>query len=71
MRLRDEHSASNRADQIIDILKVGGTLGIKDIVANLPQYSEKMVQRELALLVGAGRVQKMGAKRWSKYQAVL
>lgn len=61
---------SGRREQIIDILKLGGTLGIKDIAANVPQYSEKMVQRELADLVTAGRVQKLGAKRWSKYRAV-
>ncbi len=63
-------SGTARADQIMDILKLGGTLGIKDIVANIPQYSEKMVQRELAELTQIGRVKKVGAKRWSRYQAV-
>lgn len=63
-------SGTARADQIMDILKLGGTLGIKDIVANIPQYSEKMVQRELAELTRVGRVKKVGAKRWSRYQAV-
>jgi hypothetical protein len=57
-----------RADQILDILKLGGELGIKDISANLPQYSEKMVQRELAELVRVGKVGKGGAKRWSRYR---
>jgi hypothetical protein len=66
----ESSSTSTRAEQIMDILKLGGTLGIKDISANLPQYSEKMVQRELAALTDSGRVKKMGAKRWSKYQAV-
>ena len=61
---------STRADQIMDILKVGGILGIKDISVNLPQYSEKMIQRELADLVSAQRVTKLGAKRWSKYHVV-
>lgn len=61
---------TGRADRIMDILKLGGTLGIKDVAANLPQYSEKMIQRELADLVDSGRVQKIGAKRWSKYRAV-
>lgn len=57
-----------RAGQILDILKLGGSLGIKDIAANLPQYSEKMIQRELASLVASRAVEKSGEKRWSKYR---
>ena len=64
----DESTA--RTGQIMDILRLGGTLGIKDISANLPQYSEKMIQRELALLVTSGRVQKAGEKRWSRYKVM-
>ena len=60
--------STQRAERIIDILKSGGILGIRDISANLPQYSEKMIQRELADLVEAGKVRKIGAKRWSRYQ---
>jgi len=60
--------SSQRAERIMDILKLGGLLGIRDIASNLPQYSEKMVQRELADLVEAGKVKKIGAKRWSRYQ---
>ena len=59
-----------RSDRIMDMLKVGGMLGIKDISTNLPQYSEKMIQRELAELVTSGRVRKLGAKRWSRYEIV-
>lgn len=65
-----EQIPNPRAERIIDILKLGGMLGIRDISANLPQYSEKMVQRELAELVESGRVKKVGAKRWSRYQFV-
>lgn len=61
---------TTRSERIMDILKVGGVLGIKDISLNLPQYSEKMIQRELAELVDVGRVQKSGEKRWSRYQIV-
>ncbi len=56
-----------RSERILDILRSGGTLGIKDIASNLPEYSEKMIQRELALLSSIGKVVKTGAKRWSKY----
>ncbi len=56
-----------RSDEIVSVLGSQGQLGIKDIVANLPSYSEKMIQRELKRLVELGRVQKTGSKRWSTY----
>jgi hypothetical protein len=56
-----------RPEEVLGILSTHGQLGIKDIAANLPEYSEKMVQRELKKLVASGRVKKMGAKRWSRY----
>lgn len=61
---------NERAGRIMDILKFGGELSIKDISAQLPQYSEKMVQRELLELVSLGSVLKIGEKRWSKYRSV-
>ena len=62
-----EGQSSLRAQSIVEVLRSGGSLGIKDIVSNLPEYSEKMIQRELAVLVGGGTVKKQGLKRWSKY----
>ncbi len=57
-----------RQRAIVDVLRaVGRELGIKDIALNMPEYSEKMVQRDLAALVRAGAVKKVGFKRWSKY----
>ena len=61
---------SSRSERVMEILKLGGVLGIKDVSSNLPQYSEKMVQRELAGLVEQGKVHKIGSKRWSRYQLV-
>ena len=61
------HIEHIRGDSILEILKSGGTLGIRDIVANLPEYSEKMIQRELSFLVLNARVNKTGDKRWSRY----
>jgi hypothetical protein len=58
---------SARVQSILEILKVGGSLGIRDISANLPEYSEKMIQRELLDLVSRGAVKKTGLKRWSRY----
>jgi hypothetical protein len=56
-----------RVQNILDVLRTGGSLGIKDIAANLPEYSEKMIQRELLGMVSRGQVRKIGLKRWSKY----
>lgn len=62
--------ALQRSERIARILGDQGQLGIKDIVASLPEYSEKMIQRELKALVEGGRVKKAGAKRWSLYSLV-
>jgi hypothetical protein len=67
-----KHAASDkifdvRKQNILNTLTARGELGIREICANLPEYSEKMVQRELAELVAMGRVRKSGLKRWSKY----
>ncbi len=56
-----------REESIIAVLRSGGELGIRDIAANLPEYSEKMIQRHLVDLIGGGRVKKTGLKRWSRY----
>ena len=62
-----EKDISIRGQRIMDILKSGNFFGIKDIVSNLPEYSEKMIQRELSELVSLNQVKKIGAKRWSRY----
>jgi len=61
---------SVRQQSIIEVLAAGGSYGIRDIAANLPEYSEKMIQRELAELVSGGHVSKSGLKRWSTYSLV-
>ena len=61
---RDIHA---RRQSIIEVLRSGRELGIRDIASNLPEYSEKMIQRELASLVAEGRLKKIGFKRWSRY----
>ncbi len=73
-RIKDIDKMSDRTDKtysriegILAILGSQGQLGIKDIAANLPEYSEKMIQRELKVLVARGRVKKTGSKRWSMY----
>jgi hypothetical protein len=61
---------SIRAQSILEILQSSGSMGIKDICSNLPEYSEKMIQRELLVLVNEGKVVKTGLKRWSRYSVV-
>ncbi len=56
-----------REESIISVLRTGGELGIRDICSNLPEYSEKMIQRDLVKLIKVGRVKKTGLKRWSRY----
>jgi hypothetical protein len=58
---------TTRGESIIEVLRTGGILNISDIAANLPEFSEKMIQRTLLDLVLAGRVKKIGEKRWSRY----
>jgi predicted transcriptional regulator len=58
---------SGRAKVIIEVLRSGGAMGIRDVASNLPEFSEKMIQRELAVLVQEGLVVKQGEKRWSRY----
>ena len=61
---------SPRAQFVLDTLRSHGELGIRDISSQLSEYSEKMIQRELAALVRDGKVKKAGLKRWSKYSLV-
>ena len=64
---RTDDAISTRGREVLAVLRSGGELGIRDIASNLPEYSEKMIQRELASMVIAGRVKKTGLKRWSRY----
>ncbi len=67
------HNADNsngRAQGILQVLKTRDNLSIKDIASHLPEYSEKMIQRELAQMVAAGSIKKTGSKRWSRYAVV-
>lgn len=68
--VRDDTSpVSSRAGRILNVLAQGGEFGIRDIVSYVPEYSEKMIQRELAQLMIEGKVKRSGSKRWSRYSA--
>ena len=63
-------SRGPRGTNIMNVLKTGGELSIRDIASNLPEYGEKTIQRELVLLISEGLVAKTGSKRWSRYSLV-
>lgn len=59
-----------RQSAIINLLKRKKEAIIKDITPLIPHTSEKTVQRELAAMVEAGILKKMGEKRWTRYSLV-
>jgi len=73
------HSSTNqkerndRINKIIMIIKEKSIKGeksgvsIKDISFSFPNCSEKTIQRDLNALVSKGQIEKIGAKRWSRY----
>jgi DNA-binding transcriptional ArsR family regulator len=58
---------SARREKIIDILKQKGKVSVKDVSAEIPDVSEKTLQRELVSMVEEGIIQKEGERRWSRY----
>lgn len=67
----------DRSEKILVMIKdkknIAGYLdgvSIKDISSAFTDRSEKTIQRELNALVSKGQIKKIGAKRWSRYQAL-
>jgi len=56
-----------RSRTVIDVLRSGGDMNVRDIAAYLPEYGEKTIQRELSGLITQGVVKRSGLKRWSRY----
>lgn len=68
--MSDKHTSQHidvRQQNVLDVLAAGGELGIAEISAHLPEYSTKMVQRDLVYLIATGKVARTGHKRWSRY----
>jgi DNA-binding transcriptional ArsR family regulator len=57
----------DRQETILAVIKDKQTASIKDISTLIRGVSEKTIQRELASLIGAGKVKKEGERRWSTY----
>lgn len=59
-----------KSNGVLMFLKSGDKYGIKDIASQMPEYSEKTIQRMLSELVSRGVVKKEGDKRWSRYSLI-
>ncbi len=57
----------NRQSIILEMLKSGVRLSIKDFAQNIKDVSEKTIQRELINMLEKGLLKKEGERRWSKY----
>lgn len=58
---------NSRQSTIIALLKRKKEVMIKDVSPLIPGCSEKTIQRELAEMVEAGILRKIGDKRWTRY----
>jgi len=63
----DSKEKQGRMSQILDVIRKQKGASVKDISAVVKNYSEKTIQRELALLIKQGLVRKEGERRWSIY----
>jgi hypothetical protein len=59
--------SKNRKEKIVSFLKEHGQSSITDIAKNLPECSQKTVQRELNSMISEGVVKRAGDRRWSAY----
>lgn len=60
----------SRHQKMLQLLKDGKSLGIKDFAREIKDCSEKTIQRELLAMVESGVLKKTGERRWSLYSLV-
>ncbi|HAO64588.1 TPA: hypothetical protein DCQ44_01245 [Candidatus Taylorbacteria bacterium] len=60
----------NRREKMLQLLKVGKPLSIRDFAQEIKNCSEKTIQRELLAMVESGTLKKTGERRWSVYSLV-
>ena len=58
---------TDRLSLILDFVKKGNGVSIKDIARVVRGCSEKTIQRELATLISQGLIERRGERRWSIY----
>ena len=69
--LRTKRKLKGRRMAVLDVVTKQNPIHIKDIAKQLPGYSEKSIQRELASLVADKVVKREGSKRWTMYSLVV
>ena len=67
---RTQDDKNKRQETILDMLKDGKVLIVKDFSKEIKGCSEKTIQRELLSLVSRGILKKEGERRWSKYSLI-
>lgn len=65
-----EGHIKDRRDTVLSVIRAKGSASIKDISTLVRGVSEKTIQRELSALIGSGKVQKRGERRWSTYSLI-
>lgn len=65
--IKDSRNKTSRQSAILSVLATKGPSYIKDISLVVREVSEKTIQRELALLVEEGTVERSGERRWTTY----
>lgn len=65
-----DNQKDSRHEKILQLLKAGKPLGIKDFAREIKDCSEKTIQRELLAMVENGVLKKTGERRWSLYSLV-
>ena len=58
---------TKRTEAVLEVVRRQKQVSIKDIAKVIKGYSEKTIQRELALLIQMGLIEKHGERRWSVY----
>lgn len=61
---------TERGEKILEYLRQAKSASIKEIASTIKGVSEKTIQRELASLIQAGLVRRVGERRWSQYLPV-
>jgi hypothetical protein len=65
--LQTPEARGERKRAIVDILRERGRANIKEVALLIADCSEKTIQRDINALIGEGRVERVGKKRWSYY----
>lgn len=66
--ISSEISKTKRRDIILQLIKNRKEITVKDVANEIQTVSEKTLQRELIALVEEGTLERIGARRWSRYR---